>query len=124
MVKFIAFSPKLPYNFLINELKSAKTEENVLNFQSVQLQDLTNSISKIMIRECYYSLYEIILNCLNKTENGLSKILITGTSGIGKSIFGYYLIHRFLNPIRSDEKKQLNIIYSSQYTNGFYFYDY
>ncbi len=110
---------------MINLLKTAKTEENVLNFHSsVQLQDLANSISKIMIRKCYYSLYEIILNCLNKTENDLSKILITGTSGIGKSIFGYYLIYRFLNPIRTEEKKKLNIVYSSQYTNGFYFYDY
>ena len=75
-----------------------------------------------MIRKC--CLYEIILNFLNKTENDLSKILITGTSGIGKSIFGYYLIHRFLNPMRTEVKKKLNLVYSYQYTNGFYFYDY
>ena len=47
--------------------------------------------SKLFIRLCYKELSEIILS--GASGGTLRKIVVTGTPGIGKSVFGFYLLY-------------------------------
>ncbi|CAN0448306.1 unnamed protein product [Ectocarpus sp. 12 AP-2014] len=47
--------------------------------------------SKLFIRPCYESLSELILEGVN--DGSMKKIVVTGTPGIGKSEFGFYLMY-------------------------------
>ncbi|CAN0408826.1 unnamed protein product [Ectocarpus sp. 12 AP-2014] len=47
--------------------------------------------SKIFIRSCYKDLSNIII--AGATNGSMDNIVVTGTPGIGKSVFGYYLLY-------------------------------
>ena len=47
--------------------------------------------SKLFIRPCYKGLSEIILD--GASSGALRNIVVTGTPGIGKSVFGLYLLY-------------------------------
>lgn len=49
---------------------------------------------RFYIRECYDEYYECILNIL---DSGRRVVTLTGTPGIGKSMFYYYFFERFRN---------------------------
>ena len=53
--------------------------------------------SRIFIRKCYKEMYDLIMK-MNKIEDEkITKFLITGTPGIGKSLFTLYFIKRYLD---------------------------
>ena len=50
-------------------------------------------IEKGFIRECYHDYYSMVMSFLNE---GRTKIVVTGTPGIGKSIFYMYFFERYI----------------------------
>ncbi|CAM9928509.1 unnamed protein product [Ectocarpus sp. 4 AP-2014] len=47
--------------------------------------------SKLFIRSCYKDLWKIIID--GAINGSMGNIVVTGTPGIGKSVFGYYLLY-------------------------------
>jgi hypothetical protein len=49
------------------------------------------------VRECYQKYYDDILKLLNSDGNDVRMVSVTGTPGIGKSLFYLYFYKRYLN---------------------------
>ena len=108
----------------LNYLKNAETflDYNVMeNFRAAKFSGVNNEIltfpmdsypvegmgykfaeefnPRIFVRECYKEMYDIIMR-MNKEEDVKKRrrrFLVTGTPGIGKSLFALYFIKRYLD---------------------------
>jgi hypothetical protein len=60
--------------------------------------------SRIFIRQCYVDLYNMSADNMVADVENLPVTLFTGVPGIGKSLFIFYFIHRFLNDDRFKDK--------------------
>jgi len=65
-----------------------------MGYEFAQIMD-----SRIFIRECYKEMYDLIMkmNTVEDVKQRRRKFLITGTPGIGKSLFALYFIKRYLD---------------------------
>jgi hypothetical protein len=72
-------------------------KESILNHPNVDDKTFKFPVVNqraLFVRKCYHELYKIITN--SSTADGWVRILLTGTSGIGKSTFLVYFIIRHL----------------------------
>ena len=82
-----------------------------------------SKLSSILVRDSYKQLFERIINLLSKKDHETQRILVSGTPGIGKSMFAFYFIYRILNTVNQIEQEKFSFIYSSPHTDGYYYYD-
>jgi hypothetical protein len=82
-----------------------------------------SKLSSILVRDSYKQLFERITSLLCQKYNETQRILVTGTPGIGKSMFAFYFIYRILNTVDQIEQENFSFIYSSPHTDGYYYYD-
>jgi hypothetical protein len=61
------------------------------------------ALNKVYVRECYKSIASSISSII---DNNVKKVIITGTPGIGKSLFMIYLLHKLVH-----EGKRVLFIY-------------
>ena len=81
---------------------SCEREGSFLEFTSAIPS--TNNLRQLYIRECYDVIASTILR---ESKSSRQKFIITGTPGIGKSIFLFYLAHRLVR-----EKNRVLLIYN------------
>ena len=108
------FSP-FDFKFLYSCLENVKYEEFVVkesnegNYKYLIVQKYPMIINnryggipnRIYVRSCYEDLYEICAgHILNKNLFGYPVFLITGVPGIGKSLFLFYFIYRYIRDDR------------------------
>ena len=108
------FSP-FDFKFLYSCLENVKYEEFVVkesnegNSKYLIVQKYPNLLksrygsipNRIYVRSCYEDLYEICAgHILNKNLFGYPVFLITGVPGIGKSLFLFYFIYRYIRDDR------------------------
>ncbi|EGF79004.1 hypothetical protein BATDEDRAFT_26152 [Batrachochytrium dendrobatidis JAM81] len=92
--------------------KRQRTEPNVLttqfkSFANAQLIDeciqstdhvlfpyTQDKIQKLYVRECYHDVFGLLLD---QIDCGMESFAISGTSGIGKSLFFVYILHRLMD---------------------------
>ncbi|EGF76718.1 hypothetical protein BATDEDRAFT_28329 [Batrachochytrium dendrobatidis JAM81] len=92
--------------------KRQRTEPNVLttqfkSFANAQLIDeciqstdhvlfpyTQDKIQKLYVRECYHDVFGLLLD---QIDRGMESFAISGTSGIGKSLFFVYILHRLMD---------------------------
>ena len=100
-----------------NSLRGMKPENGFLNFH-VRSSLLPKTMKKLYIRKAYEDLFTII--CKNLEEKDIEKRLtgmaITGTPGIGKSMFLFYILWRLANM----ETKRTVIIHRQIERGGIY----
>ena len=79
-------------------LRGVKPENGFLNFH-VRSSLLPKTMKKLYIRKAYEDLFTIICKNLEEKEieKRLTGIAITGTPGIGKSMFLFYILWRLAN---------------------------
>lgn len=76
-----------------NSLSTLKPDkDNIINF-TVRPDDFPDLAEVLYIRQSYMDLFNIILDHLNKRKN-FGGMAITGTPGIGKSVFLFYIMWR------------------------------
>ena len=68
-------------------------DSQVMSIQTELPLSYTYRRNQLFVRPCYSVLYEIISLCFE--EDFCSYISVTGTPGIGKSVFYIYFFHRF-----------------------------
>lgn len=64
----------------------------------------THVFNGIFVRECYSKIFDLIFNQPTPTSKC---VYISGSPGIGKSIFGLYIIHRFLTDTKMQRFKYI-----------------
>ncbi|KAK6097958.1 squalene synthetase-like protein [Batrachochytrium dendrobatidis] len=92
--------------------KRQRTEPNALttqfkSFANAQLVDeciqstdhvffpyTQDKIQKLYVRECYHDVFGLLLD---QIDRGMKSFAISGTSGIGKSLFFVYILHRLMD---------------------------
>ena len=87
-------------NSHVSESKDMKIDDNRFLFFDLQnvIDHMGNHLTKIMIRQSYIEIYEYIQELFSMKDQYMGNlpkyrgIAVTGTSGIGKSIFAYFLI--------------------------------
>ncbi|EIE27688.1 hypothetical protein COCSUDRAFT_64335 [Coccomyxa subellipsoidea C-169] len=87
----VELPPDDPRKLFWRNLADAKIEDNPGGFQVLRLQcgflDPGNKISSILLRPCYKDLWNLV-------SKGSGKDIITGTPGVGKSIWQYYAMYK------------------------------
>ncbi|OAJ42059.1 hypothetical protein BDEG_25563 [Batrachochytrium dendrobatidis JEL423] len=53
-----------------------------------------DKIQKLYVRECYHDVFGLLLD---QIDRGMESFAISGTSGIGKSLFFVYILHRLMD---------------------------
>ena len=79
-------------------------DENTMLVAVGAPQSYSYSSSKFYVRSCYEKYYELITELLDRPyPEKINYISVTGTPGIGKSVFYFYFINRYLseNPGKS-----------------------
>ena len=75
-----------------NSLTNATVTDHILQLpDGVSFLGDENLGNKLLIRQCYRDLQEIIFD--GAKIGTLKKIVVTGTPGIGKSVFNFYLLY-------------------------------
>lgn len=73
-------------------LPRAERSDKVLTLaENTTMFGEANWISKLLVRECYGRLWELIKAAVQ--DKALQAFVVTGTPGIGKSYFGYFLLY-------------------------------
>lgn len=112
----------LGVNAFFTSLANAKLEDNYIEFENELTIPfgLHPKVSIIQIRQCYKELFEMIFSTNYKQEieqedfkNTNYCCTVKGIPGIGKTMFIYYMLKRFL-----DEK--INFLFQPMSTNAFY----
>lgn len=106
--------------------------ENLVKFQNAEIKDDCLSaesntmlpypsdrhIRKIIVRRCYVDVFDLILNSIAQYQK--KSFGISGTPGIGKSLFFNYMIYQFIHDFSCSFKPK-NIVY--QLDVKFYLFD-
>ncbi|KAK5671560.1 squalene synthetase-like protein [Batrachochytrium dendrobatidis] len=95
------FSPKrqrIKPNDLTTQFKSfANTQlidECIQSTDHVFFPFPQDKIQKLYVRECYHDVFGLLLD---QIDRGMESFAISGTSGIGKSLFFVYILHRLMD---------------------------
>ena len=85
------------------DAKFSGTDNKILTFpensypvKGMDYEFLEEMGSRIYIRECYKEMHDLMMmNNIENVKKRKRKFLITGTPGIGKSLFTLYFIKRY-----------------------------
>ncbi|OAJ39250.1 hypothetical protein BDEG_23112 [Batrachochytrium dendrobatidis JEL423] len=95
------FSPKrqrIEPNDLTAQFKSFANaqliDECIQSTDHVFFPYTQDKIQKLYVRECYHDVFGLLLD---QIDRGMESFAISGTSGIGKSLFFVYILHRLMD---------------------------
>ncbi|KAH9117898.1 hypothetical protein LEN26_012362 [Aphanomyces euteiches] len=79
--------------FLVSKRTGRVSIDYIISTSKIGMPYLNEVMTKVFVRQSYKNIFEL----LAKITNGKTKFGISGTSGIGKSIFFVYILYRLLN---------------------------
>lgn len=82
-----------PFSLIVNQKKFYRHEPVEMKESLIPMVDMYQA-DNFYIRDCYEEYYEGILQLL---DSGSRVVTVTGTPGIGKSMFYYFFFERFRN---------------------------